>query len=149
MLTLLFERRGSLVLVVHTAKDPSPEDWSAYLDVTVDAMAENQGRCRALVFTAGGKPDATQRALAVERGWKQNRLSPVAVVSDDRLVRGVITVFAWFGVNIRATRPDRLDVAFEHLELTSEEQAWAIGTRERLEEELGMARSVRSVRRAS
>jgi hypothetical protein len=138
-LTLLSARMGSLVLLVQAAVDPSMEDWDCFLDHTAAAMAEHHGWCRVIVFTAGGKPDATQRARAFERGWSQSRRSPVAVISDDRLVRGVITVFAWFGLDIRAVRPSRLDEAFLHLELSQEECAWVVAERQRLEHELGLA----------
>ncbi len=140
-LGLLSERRGSLVLLVQAPLDPTTDEWEGFLDDTSEAMAENGGRCRVLVFTAGGKPNAAMRSL--ERGWKESRGSPVAVVSHDRLVRGVITVFSWFGLNIRAIRPDRLDEAFVVLELTSDEQVWVLAERDRLEEQLGVLRSSR------
>jgi hypothetical protein len=142
-LTLLSERRGSLVLLVQTPLEPIPEQWDGFLDDTSEAMAQNGGRCRVLVFTAGGKPNAALRSRSLERGWKDSRGSPVAVVSDDRMVRGVITVFSWFGLAIRGVRPDRLEEAFTHLELTREEQAWVLAEREKLEEQLGVVRSVR------
>lgn len=142
-LTLLSERNGSLVLLVHGAHDPSVEEWEAAMDDTSDAMAENEGRCRMLVFTAGGKPSAPQRARALARGWANNLRSPVAVVTDNRLVRGVITVFAWFGLNVRPVRPDNLEEAFTHLELTSAEREWVLRRRDELDAELGLVRSVR------
>jgi hypothetical protein len=109
------------------------DDWEEFLDDTAAAMAENDGRCRVLVFTAGGKPNAAQRARSLERGWLENPRSAAAVVSDGRVVRGVITVFSWFGLNIRAVAPDRLDDAFAHLSLTSAERAWVTAERRKLE----------------
>jgi hypothetical protein len=146
-LSLLSERRGSLVLLVQAPIDPTSEEWEGFLDDTSEAMAENGGRCRVLVFTAGGKPNAAQRSRSLERGWNDSHGSPAAIVSDDRLVRGVITVFSWFGLDIRAIRPDRLDEAFVFLELTSDEQAWALAERDRLEEQLGVVRSARRAAR--
>jgi hypothetical protein len=143
-LTLLSERSGSLVLLIQAPIDPAAEEWEAFLDDTNAAMAENRGRCRVLVFTAGGKPDAALRSRSLERGWKDNRRSPVAVVSDDRLVRGVITAFSWFGLNIRAVRPDRLEQAFTHLELSSQERDWVLARRDEMEARLAVVRSVRS-----
>lgn len=142
-LTLLSKRSGSLVLLVQAPLDPTTDEWEGFLDHTSEAMAENGGRCRVLVFTAGGKPDAALRSRSLERGWKNSRGSPVAVVSDDRLVRGVITVFSWFGLDIRAVRPDRLGDAFEHLALTSAEQSWVLAERDSLEAQLGVVRSAR------
>jgi hypothetical protein len=40
-------------------------------------------------------------------------------------------------------RPDRLDEAFTHLDLTSAEQAWVLAVRDKLEDRLGVVRSAR------
>lgn len=142
-MNLLSVRSGSLVLLVQAAADPAMEEWDAFLDDTVAAMAEHRGVCRVLVFTAGGKPNAAQRSRSLDRGWRMNPRSPVAVVSDDRLVRGVITVFAWFGLQIRAVARDRVEAAHAHLGMTGEEVAWATAERRKLEEQLGGASSAR------
>lgn len=139
-------RSGSLVLLVQAAADPTMEEWDGFLDDTVAAMAEHRGVCRVLVFTAGGKPNAAQRSRSLDRGWRMNPRSPVAVVSDDRLVRGVITVFAWFGLQIRAVPRDRANDAHAHLGMTPEEITWAAAARVELEEQLGSPSSGRRPR---
>lgn len=129
-------RRGSFVVLVQSARDPSSAEWSTFLDATSDAMSENGGWCRVLVFTAGGKPDAEQRAQALERGWRDNKSSPVVVVTRDALARGVITVFSWFGMNIHAVTEAQLQQAYDRLQLTSVELRWLAVERRILEERL-------------
>ena len=140
-LNLLTIRRGSLVLLVQAATDSTAAEWETFLDVTAAAMAENDGRCRVLVFTAGGKPDGEQRARALERGWRDNQSSPVVVITDDRLALGVITIFSWFGMNIRAFNEKRLDAAYDRLELTLVERRWVAVERRILEQRLKLASS--------
>jgi hypothetical protein len=133
---LVLARRGSLVLLVQAKSDPTLAEWNTFLDATSAAMQEHQGRCRVLVLTSGGKPDSEQRALSLERGWRDNRQSPVAVVTSDPLARGVITVFSWFGLNIRAFRESQLDQALGWLELSDVERRWLSVERRILEERL-------------
>jgi hypothetical protein len=130
---LLSVRRGSLVLLVQSAADPTMGEWDTFLDATARAMADHGGKCRVIVFTAGGKPDAAQRARSLARGWRNNAGSPVVVVTDNSLARGVITVFSWFGLNIHALQPNRLEAAFDKLQLTREEQYWVKTERPKLE----------------
>jgi hypothetical protein len=111
-------------------------EWDTFLDTTSRAMAEHGGRCRVLVFTAGGKPDAAQRARSLERGWRDNPGSPVVVVTDQLLAVGAITVFSWFGMNIRAVQPKGVEEAYVRLELRPEERIWVTAERRRLEAQL-------------
>ena len=135
-LNLLCNRRGSLVLLVQAASDPTAAEWEKFLDATSAAMAENGGKCRVLVVTAGGKPDSELRARSLERGWRDNPGSPVVVITEDRLALGVITVFSWFGLNIRAFKEKQLDAAYARLELTSVERGWVVLERRVLEQRL-------------
>ena len=131
--TLFTGRRGALVLLVQSAVDPSLSEWDGFLDVTTRAMADHGGTCRVIVFTEGGKPDSEMRVRSLERGWRDNPNSPVAVVTDQALARGAITVLSWFGLNIRGFAPDKLKEAFAHLALTAGERSWVIAERSALE----------------
>ena len=123
-------------MLVQSGVDPSLAEWDSFLDGTSEAMSENGGRCRVLVFTAGGKPDSEQRARSFDRGWRDNKHSPVVVVTSDPLARGVITVFSWFGLNIRAMTEAELEQAYARLELSTSERRWAAFERKILEERL-------------
>jgi hypothetical protein len=135
-LNLLCIRSGSLVLLVQAASDPTAAEWETFLDTTSAAMAENGGKCRVLVLTAGGKPDSALRARSLERGWRDNPGSPVVVVTENRLALGAITVFSWFGLNIRAFKEKELDAAYARLELTPVERRWVSLERRVLEQRL-------------
>lgn len=123
-------------MLVQSAQDPTVSEWDTFLDGTSAAMAENDGRCRVLVFTAGGKPDSELRARSLERGWRDNKGSPVVVVTSDALARGVITVFSWFGMNIGAVTENQLEQAYARLQLTEPERRWLSVERRILEERL-------------
>jgi DNA-binding LacI/PurR family transcriptional regulator len=133
---LMCNRSGSLVLLVQAASDPTVAEWETFLDTASEAMAENGGQCRVLVITAGGKPDSELRARSLERGWRDNPASPVVVITEDRLALGAITVFSWFGLNIRAFKGKQLDAAYARLELTSVERRWVDVERRVLEQRL-------------
>ena len=133
---LLCNRSGSLVLLVQSASDPTLAEWETFLDATSKAMAENGGKCRVLVITAGGKPDSELRARSLERGWRDNPASPVVVITEDRLALGAITVFSWFGLNIRAFKEKDLDAAYARLALTPFERSWVTTERRILEQRL-------------
>jgi len=121
---LVFARRGALVLLVQGAGDPTLSEWDGFLDATTRAMSEHGGSCRVLVFTDGGKPDSEMRARSLERGWRNNPSSTVAVVTDMAVARGAITVFSWFGLNIRGFATNKLEQAFTHIALTAAERSW-------------------------
>lgn len=133
---MLWARRESLVLLVQSAVDPTLEEWDGFLDGTSAAMSENAGRCRVLVFTLGGKPDSEKRARSLDRGWRDNKDSPVVVVTSDPLARGVITVFSWFGMNIRTVTEQHLEQAYARLELSTAERRWVTLERKILQERL-------------
>lgn len=133
---LLCSRRGALVLLVQTASDPTLAEWETFLDATSEAMAGNGGKCRVVVTTAGGKPDSELRARSLDRGWRNNPNSPVVVITEDRLALGVITVFSWFGLNIRAFKEKNLDAAYAWLALTPVERSWVTTERRILEQRL-------------
>jgi hypothetical protein len=89
---------GPLVLVVHPARAPLDADWDRFVHFCQVRLAE--GPMRMLVLTEGGAPDAMQRAacrVLFERGPV-----PIAVVTDVRVVRGVVTAIGWFNPGIRA-----------------------------------------------
>jgi len=122
--------------LVQAAVDPSLSEWDGFLDVTTRAMADNGGTCRVLVFTDGGKPDSEMRERSLERGWRDNPKSPVVVITDQAVARGVITVFSWFGLNIRGFAPSKVEQAFAHLDLSPAERSWVLAERPALQARL-------------
>ena len=85
------------LFVVVCIGNPSGTEWCDYLDAVEQNGIE---RTSHLVFTDGGRPNATQRRYLEKT--LAGRPVPVAVVSGSVSVRGVVTVLSWFNRKIRA-----------------------------------------------
>jgi hypothetical protein len=105
-----------LALVLHTAAPPGYDEWKALVEEYRRLADTNSGLSglRVLVLTDGGGPNAAQRSMVndVFRGQPK-----VAVVTASALIRGIITVFAWFNPATTGFAPGELDRALRHLEL--------------------------------
>jgi hypothetical protein len=101
-----------LFIVVYGARDPTDEEWDAYL-----ALAEQHGIAQTmqLICTDGGEPTATQRRKLNER--LGGRTVPVAVVSSSQRVRATVTALSWFNRRIKAFPLSGLSDALEYLEV--------------------------------
>lgn len=108
-----------IVFVVQNDKNPSEDEWDAYVaNVTAHLDTPNGA---GLAFTDGGAPNSKQRDLMRETLGVRSPRS--AVISDSVLVRGVVTALSWFNPNTIAFSPQRARDAFvfaglepEHLE---------------------------------
>ncbi|MBX7194140.1 MAG: hypothetical protein K1X94_18950 [Sandaracinaceae bacterium] len=105
-----FSMQGDLGIVVHTHRDPSPEEWSGLVEalgrIDLDSF-------RTLSVTEGGAPNSAQREQ-VNRllGGRQR---PAAVLTNHLSVRGVVTALGWFNPLIRAFPTDGLPEALDYL----------------------------------
>lgn len=104
---------GEVMLVAHTAKAPSDEEWKVYVEGVV---THDPARLRSLVFTDGGAPNSTQRRVLNEALGGKTSLG--AVVSPSTMVRGVVTALSWFNPMIKAFAPGETDEAFRYLGVT-------------------------------
>src|SRR5262245_3778952 len=127
MKTMAFKLVDNVLIVVHTSDAPRDVEWDAYVEAVVDASKQkvDAGNLRHLIFTAGGGPNAVQRkasndALRRMTGWRN---SAAAVISTSATVRGIVTVFSWFNVNIKSFPPHQLDDAFHYLGIPPETRA--------------------------
>src|SRR5215470_10452637 len=105
MATSVYE--GSLVIVValHGHAFPSDADWTEYVSVVRDVLAEQgpTGRARGIAITDGGGPTARQRALFVEASEGAKIIG--AVVTASRLARGIGRALSWVHPEIKAFAP--------------------------------------------
>ena len=62
--------------------------------------------------------DSLQRKKAAEAG---RRLRAVAV-TDDRMVRGIVTAMSWLGIDVKAFSWAEVPAAIKHLECTKNEE---------------------------
>jgi hypothetical protein len=107
-----------LIVVVHGETEPTDAEWSAYLQVV---EAQGVVSTKVLISSAGGSPTRAQRA-ALHR-LIDGRSVPVAVVSSDRQVRALVTVFSWFNNQVKAFPPPRMQAALAFLEVPARRTA--------------------------
>lgn len=99
--------------VVHSATNPSEEEWKAYLDYYL----ANERHCtRTLVLTQGGGPNAKQRGDTAK--VIQSSPTRVAIVTKSTLVRGIATALSWFNKRVQAFGVNEMDAALRYLDVT-------------------------------
>lgn len=110
--TAAFRAIGDFLVFVHTDEPPSDEEWARLIEAFREVP--DLRRCRVLVLTDGGAPDARQR-LSINRVLKDFN-PPVAIVSSSMVARAVVTAMGWFNPRVRAFASDDMDGAFTHLD---------------------------------
>jgi hypothetical protein len=110
--TMAFEVIDRLFVVVYGTVDVTDEEWAHYLQV-VDAYGVDL--TTQLIFTDGGGPSASQCKYLND--MLAGRSPPVAIVSANAEVRGVVAALSWFNRNIRAFPPIDLRGAIAYLEI--------------------------------
>ncbi len=109
---------GDVMVVVHGARQPDPQEWSDYI-ADCDKLAETRG-FRGLLAFANIALTAQQRADAGEN-LKKHKAELAAVITDSRLTRGMVTALGWFtGIN-RAYSPRDLEQALDDLRLSADQ----------------------------
>jgi hypothetical protein len=93
MTTMLFERVGAVLVLVHGAKDPSDHEWNAYVRAADEMQHSGAPITGLLVTSFGGAPNAGQRKAIVAVA----DLSAVVtcVCTNSVVARGVITAIRW------------------------------------------------------
>jgi hypothetical protein len=110
-------RAGDLVLVVsvHGSDSCSDAEWSEYLGMCGQAMAEHASdhNIGGLVVSEGGGPTARQREeLRIALGIRKPR---VAVITSSLVTRGIGTALSWFNPHLRTYPPRDWERALDHL----------------------------------
>jgi hypothetical protein len=125
---------GNLMIVCSSAGEMPPERWTAFMD---DLKSRPINRCLGLNLGTVSMT-SVQRSEAGEI-VKQKGIHS-AVVTDDKLVRGIITAISWFGGSVRAYTWSELKEAVKYLKVPdhSEERvvAMSVELRRRCEDEL-------------
>jgi hypothetical protein len=120
---MVLDTYDDLIIAVHTSDSPNEPEWDNYLSVV---KRSDPAKTRTIVFTDGGAPNSAQREALnkILNGVS----SPGAIVSANRLVRGVVTTLSWFNPKIKAFSPERTEEAFSYLGLKSADvpRVWII-----------------------
>ena len=112
---------GDVLVFVHTNDAPSDPEWEKALELLRN-RASSSG-LRTLVYTAGGAPNAAQRARlnAVIGATKP----PIAVLTSSPIARAAGTAISWFNPMFKVFGPDDVDNALDHLALRGIERTHA------------------------
>lgn len=112
-----------ILIIGHGKPTPNREDWAALCSAIAAEHAVARGQ---LVLSRGGVPDAAQRRAALAVLPPGFVAPPVAVLADQAVVRGIVTVLNWFLNDSHAAfkRTDLVAIA-AHLRV-DEEKARAI-----------------------
>lgn len=120
MHTMSFEYIEGVMVVIHTATNPSDAEWERY--VLEMERATLEGVMTALVvFTPGAGPNAKQRNLVASMWQRVGQNPPTVIITPSSLVRAVITALNYFLPNrIEAFRPSKVPQALASLNLPPE-----------------------------
>lgn len=95
MPTCLWEVVHDVRVVVVGREQPADADWARMV-----RSFPGDGARWTLVVTEGGAPSPAQRAKLLAQ--RDAITLPTVVLTDSVAVRGVVTIFNWFGVDVRA-----------------------------------------------
>ncbi|WP_438015176.1 hypothetical protein WMF18_30415 [Sorangium sp. So ce315] len=116
--TMLFDTTEHVLIAVHGREPPSDEDWDSYMQTVVSLPATCS---KTLVVTAGGGPNAKQRASVNE--FVSKHTLTVAICTDTLLVRQISTALSWFNPRVRSFRGNDIAAALRYLEVSGPEAA--------------------------
>jgi hypothetical protein len=121
MLFKTVERRPfHLMLVLHTARDPSPAEWGDYEREVLRLKhlhPYDMERVLTLVLSDGGSPNTEQRSR-FQNDLFGGRSAKVALLTNslsNPLKRGIVRALSWMNPGFRAFEPSDLDGALLYL----------------------------------
>lgn len=107
-----------LLLVAHTTKSPSEEEWdgwNALLLESVGGKKERLGEMVNLVLSDGGAPTSMQRTRNSQLLTESGEMPRVAVVSDGLALRTLVRGLSLLMPTMRSFAPADFEPALEYL----------------------------------
>jgi hypothetical protein len=118
---MLWKIVGPYIVCVHGAENPTDDEWYALMSAQYQhALRHNdtQDKARVLVFTAGGVPNAPQRAALNKVA--QTFRTKSALLTSSAIARAIGTALRWFDAQLGIFGPDEVEPALNHIEATGE-----------------------------
>ena len=128
-----FKRR--LLILVHTKDSPDDTEWGEY---TASARQWKKDITGFLVYSAGGGPNTMQRAQLDEAISIESHPAKTAVVTVNRIARGIVTAIGWFSPGIKAFGTHQLPQAIEYLGTPTADVSVVVAEVARLKKSLGI-----------
>jgi hypothetical protein len=134
---MVYSTAERVLIGVHSARDPSDDDWRGWLERVRDAPGDKPN---VFVYTAGGAPNSKQRKALFEaagdRGFR------ASIVSPSRVALAIGTAISWFYRDLRTFSPAQVDRALGYLELDEHAAEAVLRAARALAQELGMVAAV-------
>jgi hypothetical protein len=129
---------GDMVITFSTAGELNDDEWTNFIN-----DIKNKQVARYLATNIGTiEVNSVQRKKFVD--VSKLKPFPVAVVTDERLVRGLVTAISWFGVNVEAFSWKDLQNAIRHLGVDPTAEQDVINAIRKLAQECNMLAEFRS-----
>ena len=102
---------GNLMIAVNTAGNISDERWARFIeDFGAEGHGGYLGGSLGILEVSSAQRKSAAKAMR-ERGF------PVSILTDDVLVRGVVTAVSWLGANAKSYPWSQLDLALQRLDV--------------------------------
>lgn len=114
-----------VIIMMQGREPPSDKAWQEALDVLTGAVRDRGGKTElvsTLAISDGGAPTAAQRSTLKETMSRLGGRAPVAVITDDTLVRAIVHAFRWMN-DTRAFAPTELDQAITYTRVPEQHRA--------------------------
>jgi hypothetical protein len=98
------DAQGAVVIVVENAIAPTNAEWNGYCEQV--ARAVSLANASGIAITDGGGPNTPQRGQIND--LLAGRQAPSAVISDSRMIRGIVTALSWFNKKTYAFSPNEI-----------------------------------------
>ena len=108
-INMKWRRVGDVMICVSGNGAVPDEVWARYLD-----SLENEPITKYIGVTIGSTQVTSVQRKSGTEVLKRRGIQP-AVVTDDRLVRGIVTAASWLGLDIKAFATDDIPKALEWL----------------------------------
>lgn len=106
------------LILVHGRSAPSNEDWACWVEQIESTRTLHHNLGALIVTPHGAGPNAAQRKRVTDALASQAHA--VAVMSDHRATRVIITAFSWFNSEVKSYRAGDYLGAARHLRLGDE-----------------------------
>jgi hypothetical protein len=111
MSVLKWEIVDDVLVIIGASGTPSMEEWDGYVEALTVPSVRKQLSLTLGLFSVNSA--MRKRSVAVLK----ERQIPVATLTDSGMVRGLVTVVAWMGADIRGFAPSDLERAFDYLQV--------------------------------
>lgn len=133
--TMMYTVIKSVAVMLHTKDNPSDAEW----DEIMARIDRDHGRYRcALIITEGGGPNTMQRGQMTDTFDAKGFKGKVAVVTVNRIARGIVTALSWFNPNVKAFSTVQVNAALEYLEVPAADQDIVRAEIKRIRVQLGL-----------